>query len=212
MIPQIKICGLTRYQDVRLAAELGADLLGFVFAKSPRRVTPERVVEISAGLSDKILKVGVFVDTPLAEIKEIANFCALDVVQLHGSEDLDYCQALSSFKVLKVFRLGGGRNLPDSSLDSYWAALFDTWLPNLAGGGGKVFDWRMVAPWSGQRFFLACGLTPDNVAQAIAITLPFGVDVSSGVERAPGIKDAEKMRNFIGAVRKPLFGTVGTKY
>jgi len=199
--PKIKICGLTRKPDVELAAALGADLLGFVFAKSPRRVTPERVVEIAAGLSGKILKVGVFVDAPLAEIKEIANFCTLDVVQLHGSEDFDYCQALNSFKVLKVYRLGEGRDLPESSLSSYWGTLFDTWLPHQAGGGGKVFDWRMVAPWSGRQFFLAGGLTPENVSQAIAMTRPFGVDVSSGVELAPGIKDAEKMRKFINAVK-----------
>ena len=202
MNPKIKICGLTRRQDVLLAAELGADLLGFIFAKSPRRVAPERVLEISAGLPEKILKVGVFVDAPLAEVKEVATICALDVVQLHGSEDLDYCRAFSSFKVLKVFRLGGGLDLPDSSLSSYWATLFDTWLPDQAGGGGKVFDWQLVAPWSGKRFFLAGGLTPENVGRAISITNPFGVDVSSGVEISPGIKDPAKMRKFIKAVKK----------
>ena len=202
MNTKIKICGLTRRDDVLQAAELGADLLGFVFAKSPRRVTPERVVEISAGLPKEILKVGVFVDASLAEVKDIAAFCGLDVLQLHGAEDSDYCRALNSFKLLKVVRLGVGRNLPDSSLSSYWATLFDTWLPDQAGGGGKVFDWRQVLPWSGRRFFLAGGLTPENVGRAIAMTKPFGVDVSSGVEISPGIKDATKIRKFIAAVRK----------
>ena len=202
MNTKIKICGLTRCDDVSQAAELGADLLGFVFAESPRQVTPERVVEISAGLPEGVLKVGVFVDAPLAEIRDIAAFCALDVLQLHGSEDIDYCRALSSFKVLKVFCLGGGHNLPESSLSSYWATLFDTWLPNQAGGGGKVFDWRQVLPWSGRRFFLAGGLTPENVGRAVAMTTPFGVDVSSGVEKSPGIKDSAKIRKFIEAVKK----------
>ena len=202
MNTKIKICGLTRRDDVLQAAELGADLLGFVFAKSPRRVTPERVVEISAGLPKEILKVGVFVDASLAEVKDIAAFCGLDVLQLHGAEDSDYCRALNSFKLLKVVRLGVGRSLPDSSLSSYWATLFDTWLPDQAGGGGKVFDWRQVLPWSGRRFFLAGGLTPENVGRAIAMTKPFGVDVSSGVEISPGIKDVTKIRKFIAAVRK----------
>ncbi len=202
MTTKIKICGLTRRQDVVSATELGADLLGFVFAESPRRVSPEMVAEISADLPEKTLKVGVFVDAPLAEISEIATFCALDVLQLHGSESPDYCCALNSFKLLKVFRLGDGRKLPESFLSPYWAALFDTWLPDMAGGGGKVFDWRQVLPWSGKRFFLAGGLTPENVGQAVGMTRPFGVDVSSGVENSPGIKDAVKMRKFIEAVKK----------
>ena len=126
MTTKIKICGLTRREDVVSAAEFGADLLGFVFAESPRRVSPERVAEISVALPEKILKVGVFVDAPLAEVKEIAAFCALDVLQLHGTESSDYGRALNAYKVLKVFRLGDGRKLPESSLTPYWAALFDT--------------------------------------------------------------------------------------
>ena len=201
MTTKIKICGLTRRQDVLSAAELGADLLGFVFAKSPRRISPERMVEISKGLPEGVLKVGVFVDAPLAEVKEIAAFCSLDVLQLHGAENPDYEQVLNAYKVLKVYRLGSGRKLPESLLNSYWAALFDTWLPDMAGGGGKVFDWRQVLPWSGKRFFLAGGLTLENVGRAVEMTRPFGVDVSSGVEEKPGIKDAAKIKKFIEAVK-----------
>ncbi|MBN2808313.1 MAG: phosphoribosylanthranilate isomerase [Deltaproteobacteria bacterium] len=201
MKTRIKICGLTRRHDALLAAELGADLLGFIFANSPRRITPEKMREIAAGLPAEILKVGVFVDAPLAEVKEIAASCALDVVQLHGSEDLDYVQSLGGVKVLKVFRLGSGRKPPESALSSCWATLFDTWLPEQAGGGGRVFDWQLVKPWAGRRFFLAGGLTPENVGTAIADTEPFGVDVSSGVEISPGVKDPEKIRKFIEAVR-----------
>lgn len=202
MKTRIKICGLTRSQDVQLAVELGADLLGFIFAQSPRRIAPERMLEISAKVPEKVLKVGVFVDTPPAEVKEVATFCNLDVVQLHGSEGQDYCRVLERFKILKVYRLGEGRSLPEISLPPYWATLFDTWLPNQAGGGGKVFDWQLVASFAGKRFFLAGGLTPENVGRAISMTNPFGVDVSSGVESSPGIKDPEKMRKFIESVKK----------
>ncbi|MCD6293291.1 MAG: phosphoribosylanthranilate isomerase [Deltaproteobacteria bacterium] len=203
MNSKIKICGLTLRQDVLAAADLGADLLGFVFAKSSRQVSPERMVEISAGLPESVLKVGVFVDAPLTEIKEIAAFCALDILQLHGSEDLDYCRALDAYKLLKVFRLGQpGGVLPEASASAFWATLFDTWLPDQAGGGGRVFDWQQVLPWSGSRFFLAGGLTPENVGAAISMTRPFGVDISSGVESSPGIKDSAKIKKFIIAVKK----------
>lgn len=202
MTTKIKICGLTRVEDVQLAAGLGADLLGFVFVKSPRQVTPEQVVHISQGLPDRVLKVGVFVDTPLNDIKEVATFCKLDILQLHGSEDDAYCNALSRFNLIKVLRLGGvdSQVVKIPVATNFWATLLDTWLPNQAGGGGRVFDWQLAAPFAGSRFFLAGGLDAGNVQAAIEQTRPFGVDVSSGVETAPGIKDRAKMENFIKAV------------
>ncbi len=204
MKTKIKICGLTRSEDVESAVNFGADLLGFVLAESPRRVTPEQVVEICRDLPENILKVGVFVDAPLNEIKEIAAFCKLNLLQLHGSEDETYCQALSDFNLIKVLRLGGssGSESQEKSAGAdFWALLLDTWLPDQAGGGGRVFDWQLAEPFSGSRFILAGGLTPENVQTAIRKTRPFGVDVSSGVESAPGIKDGEKIENFIKAVR-----------
>ncbi len=198
----IKICGLTRPEDVESVVKLGADLLGFVFAQSSRRVTPEKAVKISRNLPEDILRVGVFVDAPLNEIKDIAAFCRLDLLQLHGSEDEAYCAALSEFNLLKVFRLGRSQTAAKPEIENFWAVLLDTWLPDQAGGGGRVFDWRLAAPFAGSRFFLAGGLTSDNVQAAIAQTRPFGVDVSSGVESAPGIKDRAQMENFIKAVRE----------
>jgi len=200
---KIKICGLTRIEDVQAAVNLGADLLGFVFARSPRQLTPEQVVKICHDLPEKVLKVGVFVDAPLNEIKEIAAFCRLDLLQLHGSEDEAYCAALSEFDLIKVLRLGGdseaGRNLINTK---FWATLLDTWLPDKAGGGGRVFDWKLAEVFADSRFILAGGLTPGNVQAAIRQTRPFGVDVSSGVEAAPGIKDIEKIGKFVKAVRE----------
>ena len=203
MSTKIKICGLTRIEDVQSAVKFGADLLGFVFAQSPRQVTPEQVVQICRDLPEKVLKVGVFVDAPLNEIKEIATFCRLDLMQLHGSEDEAYCAALSDFDLIKVLRLGGNFEPEINSTNpNLWATLLDTWLPDQAGGGGRVFDWQLAETFAGSRFILAGGLTPDNVQAAIQQTRPFGVDVSSGVELAPGIKDGEKIEKFIKAVRE----------
>ena len=207
MKTKIKICGLTRAQDAEFAAAAGADLLGFVMAQSPRRVTPEQVVSICRDLPDKVLRVGVFVDAPLNEVKEIAAFCRLDLLQLHGSEDDAYCAALSGFDLIKVLRLGraGAAETPPvvkPEPADFWALLLDTWLPGQSGGGGRVFDWQLAAPFSGSRFILAGGLNPGNVKEAIIKTRPLGVDVSSGVETAPGIKDRVKIENFIQAVRE----------
>ena len=156
-----------------------------------------------SGSAEKILKVGVFVDAPLNEIKETARFCKLDLLQLHGSEDEVYCAALNDFDLIKVLRLGGNSESAKKPADAnFWAMLLDTWMPDRAGGGGRVFDWELAQPFAGTRFILAGGLTPDNVQAAIRQTRPFGVDVSSGVEAAPGVKDREKIEKFIKAVRK----------
>lgn len=198
----IKICGLTRIEDVESAVNFGADLLGFVFAESRRRVTPEQVVRICQDLPENILKVGVFVDAPLAEVKEIASFCRLDLLQLHGSEDEAYCATLSDFYLIKVLRLGGNFASQEKLAGkNFWSILLDTWLPDQAGGGGRVFDWQLAEAFSGSKFILAGGLTPDNVQAAIRQTRPFGVDVSSGVEAAPGIKDRKKIERFVKEVR-----------
>jgi len=155
---KIKICGLTRIADVQSAVNSGADLLGFVFAESPRQVTPEQVVQICQDLPEKILKVGVFVDASLAEIKEIATFCRLDLLQLHGSEDAAYCAALSDFDLIKVLRLGGNSESAKKPANpNFWAMLLDTWLPDQAGGGGRVFDWQLAQSFAGTRFILAGG-------------------------------------------------------
>jgi phosphoribosylanthranilate isomerase len=200
---KIKICGLTRAEDVAVAARLGADYLGFILAPSPRRVTPERVAGITAGVAGKSQKVGVFVDAPLEEVIKAVEIAGLDLVQLHGSEDEDYAGRLSAagIRFIKVFRLGRDRRPPVTAFPGAEALLFDTFLPGIAGGAGKSFDWKLVSGWSGAPFFLAGGLNPENVAEALALTRPYGVDVSSGVEAAPGIKDHARIKAFITAVR-----------
>ncbi len=198
----VKICGLTRREDVAAAVAAGADLVGFVFAASPRRVTPGKVLEIGAGVPAAVKKVGVFVDERPERVVEIARTCGLDLVQLHGGEDEAYCRRIlaAGCDFIKVFRLGRDRRPPTAAFPGSWALLFDTFLPGMAGGGGRTFDWNLVSGWSGRRFFLAGGLDPGNVGRALALTRPFGVDVSSGVESAPGIKDHEKIKRFVTAV------------
>ena len=200
---RIKICGLTRAEDVETAARLGADYLGFILAESPRRIAPERIAAITAGLSGPAKKLGVFVDAPVDEVVGAVEVAGLDLVQLHGAENEDYANRLTAagIEFIKVFRLGSGQRPPTAAFPGAAALLFDTFLPGVAGGAGKSFDWSLVAGWTGSQFFLAGGLNPENVALALGRTRPFGVDVSSGVETAPGIKDPEKMKRFITAVR-----------
>ena len=200
---RIKICGLTKVEDVEAAVALGADCLGFVLAPSPRRVSPEQIAEITAGVPAGISKIGVFVDAPVAGVIETVKSAALDLVQLHGSEDEIYTGHLrrAGIGFIKVYRLGRDRGLPAAVPPGCRALLFDTFLPGIAGGAGRSFDWSLVADWTGAPFFLAGGLEPGNVTRALEMVEPYGVDVSSGVEAAPGVKDYDKLKRFINAVR-----------
>lgn len=199
----IKICGLTRKDDVEAAAAAGADLLGFVFAASPRQVSAVQVREITSGLAPGgPLKVGVFVETPARQILDLAESCKLDIIQLHRPAMAEDFDLLAAFRLLPVYRLGGAGKPPAALPEHVWATLFDTWLPDQAGGGGRVFDWSLVEKFCGRRFFLAGGLGPENVGLAVSRLKPFGVDVSSGVEAAPGVKDQDRIRAFITAVKE----------
>jgi phosphoribosylanthranilate isomerase len=211
---RIKICGLTREEDALAAARMGADFLGFVFVpSSPRRIDAERAKRIvhyvrgwmkqehDRRLVDarcapfeprEIRFVGVFANQTREEIEAVAKHAALDVVQLHGDESAEQVAALR-LPVIKAFRVGSELTEPVGYGVAHWY-LFDAKSDAALGGTGARFDWKL--------FFVAGGLTPANVAEAIAIALPFGVDVSSGVESAPGIKDHEKIRAFIDSVRR----------
>lgn len=201
----VKICGLTRRQDVALACAIGASAVGFNFAaESPRRVTPAVARELSRAAAPGMLRVGVFVSERLREIREAIEAAKLDLVQLHRPllrEDLD---ALS-VPVIAVVRVGpAGPDLPPADLlGRCRALLFDTLSAGRPGGTGESFDWRAIA---GRQFalpiLLAGGLDPDNVAQAVRRVRPWAVDVASGVETAPGVKDPEKLRRFFEAVRR----------
>ncbi len=199
----VKICGLTTAEDARAAVAAGADFLGFVFSPSSRRhvgVSGPAWVRTVAGAR----RVGVFRDQDEATVRRIRDEAALDLVQLHGAEPPETCEALGGRgRVIKALPVA--RAIDWGAVAAYAGVariVFDTASPS-GGGTGRAFDWRLLeeAP-SGLPFWLAGGLTPENVAQAVQRAHPAGVDVASGVEGSPGRKDAEKMRRFIAAVRE----------
>ncbi len=204
----VKICGLTCTEDALAARDAGADLLGFVFANSPRRVSPEQARKIVAALAaappsprgTRHLTVGVFVDEHPDTVNRIVESVGLDLVQLHGDESPDYCRSMP-VPVIKAFRVQAEGSL--EALKSYLGAarylLLDRYRPGAAGGTGETFDWSLAEGMAefGIPWFLAGGLHPANVAGAIAHCRPDGVDVSSGVESSPGVKDHRLIREFI---------------
>ena len=205
MRTKVKICGLTNLEDALMAAEAGADLLGFIFADSPRRVEPLVAEKIIAVLPPLVQTVGVFVDEKPETILEIAGRCQLDYLQLHGIETPADCLLFDDLKIIKVFKLGVDKELPE--LEHYKEQceifLYDTLVPGMAGGSGLTFDWQFLDRGrAGRYFILAGGLTPENVGRAIEMVRPWAVDVSSGVEREPGRKDRVKIEAFMNAVRR----------
>ncbi len=195
---RVKICGITSLKDARMAVDCGADALGFVFAKSPRKISLQDARSIIRALGPWISTVGVFVDESPANIKKIAQFCGLSSVQLHGNEAPRGLEALFPLKVIKAFRVSSKADL--RGLESYSpdAFLFDAKMAGQYGGTGKSFDWDLLKGVKVARpLILSGGLVPDNVRQAIRVVRPYGVDVSSGVEKSPGKKDPEKVRKFI---------------
>ena len=202
---KVKICGITREEDARFAADAGADFLGFVFASgSPRYVTPGRAAAIagsvrSAGTPARL--VGVFRNEEPEIVRAVAHYVGLDLVQLHGEEGEDDIRA-AGLPVIKALRVGAPVPRADRTAGADWL-LFDTIDPMLAGGTGRTFDWSLLAAVDRARpFFLAGGLTPDNVAAAIAAVRPDAIDVSSGVESAPGVKDHERVRRLMENVKR----------
>lgn len=198
----VKICGLRSLEDAMLAKDCGADWLGFIFAPSRRRVSPELVRAISSQLTG-CLKVGVFLDAPVAEVRETAAYCKLDLVQLHGCEDAAYRTRLA-LPHIKVFSLR-----PDGqAADADWPAdadyvLLDTACGKNRGGSGVTFAWEEAADLlrsSSRPVLAAGGLTPENVKAAVKALNPFGVDVAGGVE-TDGRKDAKKLESFIRAAK-----------
>jgi phosphoribosylanthranilate isomerase len=193
---RVKICGLTSIEDALAAARMGADLLGFIFAKSPRQVTAAQVRDIIRGLPTTVLTVGVFVDADLEEVREVRDHCGLGAVQLHGAESEEMVAELGGH-VIKALRVGA-HGIPSKEMYSGATLLLDTYCPGIPGGTGKTFDWTLaVEPALHRPIILAGGLTPDNVAEAVETVRPYAVDVSSGVEAEPGRKDYAKLERFI---------------
>lgn len=196
----IKICGLTRAEDAVAAAEAGADAIGLVFAESPRKVTVDAARSIVRELPPHVLRIGVFVDETPAEIARIVAASELDRVQLHGFVD-PMVRALTGTRVLRAFRARNTEVLTEIRESAESTFLLDAWSPDAVGGTGETFDWS-VAEQAREfgRLILAGGLDAANVGTAIQRVRPFGVDVSSGVEEAPGLKDPGKIRAFVDAV------------
>ena len=210
---RIKICGITRPEDLRAAVALGADALGFVFyPKSPRYVTPEQAAELCAVLPPYVSAVALFVNAKGDEVRAVAEKAPLALIQFHGDETHEECAELAaavSRPFVRAFRVRPDTS-PDELLEyerTFRAAspcfsglLLDTWV-DAYGGAGKVFDWSLVPKELAPRVVLSGGLNVQNATDAVVRVRPFAVDVSSGVEAQKGIKDARRIADFIAAVR-----------
>jgi phosphoribosylanthranilate isomerase len=200
---KIKICGITNLADARVAAEAGADAVGFIFCEdSPRRVSVETAEMISAQLPPHLMRVGVFVNPPADLVAGAIQRCGLTLAQFHGQETPEFCLQFGVM-TMKAFRVKDAAALEEIAEYQVDAVLLDSYVNGQAGGTGAKFNWNLAveARKFGKPIFLAGGLTPENVAEAVRMTQPFGVDVSSGVEQSPGKKDADKVRRFIAAAR-----------
>src|SRR5664280_677680 len=184
---RVKICGITNQEDALIASDIGADALGFVFAKgSPRTITPEAAGNIIYKLPPFIVPVGVFVDSPVEEILSIIEYTGIQCIQLHGNESPSEFTNIN-VPIIKAFRVN--EHFKAATLASFKASayLLDTYVDGAAGGTGKTFDWNMaISAKAYGRIILAGGLTPENIKDAITMVRPYGIDVSSGVESEPG--------------------------
>ncbi len=206
---QIKICGNTNAEDAKLAASLGADYLGLIFAESKRKITVPKAQEIMQAVPGFENFVGVFMNQPKDEVELIIAQTGLKTLQFHGEETSLYCRYFldKGFKVIKTFHIKDAMSL--KRIDEYDATafLFDTYSGE-GGGSGQVFDWSLIQdrPFVHEQLFLAGGLNPENVRSAIEKVKPFAVDIASGVEKEPGKKDPAKLKQFIQLVKenKPL--------
>jgi phosphoribosylanthranilate isomerase len=200
---RIKICGITRAEDARIAVELGADAIGLVFyASSPRSVGLAQARAIIAAIPPFVTIVGLFVDPAQDQVEAVLRGCSLNLLQFHGDEAPDFCCRFG-LPYIKVARVRANADLVQY-LSSYHAAqgwLLDAYHDQLYGGTGESFDWKLIPRDLARPVILSGGLTPDNVGAAVRQVRPWAVDVSSGVEAAKGVKDAAKIAAFIAGVK-----------
>ncbi len=202
MKSRIKICGLTRLEDLHAAVKAGADAIGLVFyAPSPRYVDLKTAAELARSVPPFVTIVGLFVNADPVQVRETLAAVPIHLLQFHGDEDEDYCRQFDR-PYMKAARVKPGMDLLQYAADfpSAQAILLDAFVDGY-GGGGKVFDWTLIPAGLVKPIVLSGGLDADNVGEAIVRVRPVAVDVSSGVEAAKGIKDAEKIRAFVAAVR-----------
>ena len=199
-----KICGITRPEDGLLAASQGADAIGLVFyGPSPRNVTVEQARSVIAALPPFVTTVGLFVDAEEAEVRAILGELPLDLLQFHGSEEEGYCRSFGR-PYYKAVRMAEGVDLAAEAerFSSASALLLDSYQKGVPGGTGHAFDWARIPEGMGKPIILAGGLGPENIEEAIRTVRPYAVDVSSGVEAAKGIKDAERVIAFMRGVER----------
>jgi len=197
MTTKVKICGVTTVGDALMAADAGADAIGLNFYPgSPRCVAVDVAAAIAAALPRGVLRVGVFVDAARRDIETVAARVGLDALQFHGAESSEFCSGWDR-TTIKAMRVRDAEALARAPLDAVDFILADAFVEGLAGGTGQRVPYEWLAGVPADRLILAGGLTPDTVAEAIQAVRPAAVDVASGVERAPGIKDPEKVKRFI---------------
>lgn len=194
MIP-VKICGITNIEDAQAAVNYSASALGFIFYdKSPRYISPELASQIAADLKGQVALVGVFVDAPLNYVHAIANKVGLNFIQLHGSESFKYCQKVQ-LPVIKVFRVADHFDAVTINNYDVHAYLFDTYEKNNPGGTGKIFNWKVIGNLrTDTPVILSGGLSTENILKSIVEVCPSAVDINSGVESKPGVKDGKMMK------------------
>ena len=198
----VKICGIKRVEDAIAAVQFGTDAIGFVFAESPRMVAIDEAERISREVGDSVLKVGVFSDSPIDVVKDVARRCRLDLVQFHGSESPEYCEEFGGMAI-KAIRIRDDSIPFGISAYKCFAVLLDA-RPGIDKEPCS-FDWSLARSLSGKvRLIIAGGLNPLNVAKLIRNVRPFGVDASSGVEISPGVKDKSLMKEFIREAKGAL--------
>ncbi len=208
-MPKVKICGNTNLKDAQKAVSLGADYLGFIFAESKRKIDPDTALSIIQGMPNFKNFVGVFFNQPKKEVEQTAQKLGLKILQFHGEEPALYCRYFldKGYEVIKTFRIKDSMSL--KRIDEYdvSAFLFDTFSKEEAGGTGKTFNWDLIEKkaFLAEKLFLAGGLTPENVEEAIQKVRPFAVDVASGVEKAPGQKDEALLERFIRKAKAQTF-------
>lgn len=203
MRTRVKICGITRPEDALAAAQAGADAIGLVFHEaSPRFVTPMAAAEIVSDLPPFVSVVGLFVDAPPAFVELVLSQVRLDCLQFHGQETPADCERFP-LPYIKVAKVRAGFDLIQYTVGYRLARamLVDAYVPGQPGGTGRTFDWGLLPSELPLPLILSGGLSPENAAQAVRTVRPWAVDVSSGVEQAPGLKDAQKVRQFIEEVR-----------
>jgi len=203
MRTRVKICGITREQDALAAVEAGADAIGLVFyPPSPRDISVQRAAQIVSVLPPFVTTVGLFVNAEASFIAEVVEEAGIDLIQFHGNECSEYC-GQHKRPWIRAIRMRSDRDVARSAEEFSQARglLLDAYRPGVPGGTGETFDWSRIPVDLAHRIILAGGLNPDNISQAVRQVRPFAVDVSGGVEAAPGIKDADKIARFMAGVR-----------